>query len=95
MDCASYSCYNNGTCNVLIGYFTCDRMSEYTGETCTIDINDCDPNPCSNPNPCGNNGGRTDLVNNFMCACITGSTDDSCTTIIDDYSPNPYPMELG
>ena len=57
MECASNSCENNGTCNDLVGYFTCDCMPGYTGETCAIDINDCDHNFCSN------NESSTDLVN--------------------------------
>ena len=67
----------------IIGSFICDCMPGYTGETCTIDINDCDPILCSN------NGSCTDLVNDFMCAYITGYTDANCMTNIDDCSPNP------
>ena len=58
-------------------------MPGYTGETCAININDCDPNICSN------NGSCTDLVNDFMCTCITDYTDATYMTNIDDCSPNP------
>ena len=44
MECVSNPCKNNGTCYDLIGYFTCDCMPGYTGDTCAINFNDCDPN---------------------------------------------------
>ena len=56
----------------------CTCLPGYAGKNCTIDINNCDPNPCKN------NGTCYDLIDDFMCECVTGYTDMNCTTNIDD-----------
>ena len=55
--------------------FTCTCAPDYTGDTCSVTIDDCDPNPCQNGGSC------TDLRANFSCACpptFTGRTCSEC-----------------
>jgi len=44
----------------------------YTGDSCSQEINECDPNPCMNNASC------VDLVNDFMCMCPQCFYGDRC-----------------
>ena len=79
-DCDPNPCQNGGTCNDLIGGFSCICVPGVNGDNC---INDCDPNPCQNGGTCNN------LIGGFSCTCVPGFTGDSCTTDINDCDPNP------
>ena len=61
----------------------CNCDEGFTGRNCSINIDDCTPNPCENGGTC------TDLVNDFMCNCDEGFTGRNCSTDIDDCTPNP------
>ena len=51
-----------------INQYDCICTDGYTGENCSVNINDCSPQPCMN------NGTCSDMVNGFNCTCITGYT---------------------
>ncbi|XP_065901795.1 adhesion G protein-coupled receptor L4-like [Dysidea avara] len=61
----------------------CNCVDGFTGENCSINIDDCDPNPCLN------NGTCADGFNSFTCNCVDGFTGENCSTNIDDCDPNP------
>ena len=62
----SYPCENNGTCYDLVNDYMCICLEGFTGENCSINIDDCILNPCEN------NGTCIDLVNDYTCNCIDG-----------------------
>ena len=83
IDCVD--CMNGGNCIEGNQTFTCQCADGWENDIdtglCTVDKNECDPNPCQN------NGGCTDGVNSFSCNCDgTGYTKDSsglCTVLKD------------
>ena len=64
-DCVD--CMNDGECNEGNQTFTCGCTEGWEVDIstglCTVDKNDCIPNPCQN------NGGCTDGINTFTCDC--------------------------
>ena len=64
-------CSTHGTCLNLQNRYACQCDAGWTGETCAININDCDPNPCVH-------GACTDAVNDFSCACQPGWNGKEC-----------------
>ena len=51
---------------------------------CSVNIDDCDPNPCLNGGSC------TDRVNNFTCACLARFNGSLCELdSVDDCIGNP------
>ncbi|XP_065903442.1 adhesion G protein-coupled receptor L4-like [Dysidea avara] len=69
---------NNGTCTDEVNSFTCNCVDGFTGENCTANIDDCDPNPCMN------NGTCKDGVNSFTCNCVDGFIGDQCENACDE-----------
>lgn len=64
IDCVD--CMNGGSCNEGNQSFTCDCADGWEKDSdglCTVDKNECDPNPCQN------NGGCTHGINTFTCDC--------------------------
>jgi len=58
----------------------CAMLTGYSGQTCAINVNECDSNPCLNGATC------TDSVNGFTCQCVTGETCwSSCIMPIQGY----------
>ena len=51
----------------LVDNFACEYAAGFTGENCTVDINECDPNPYVNSAT-----GCTDNISNYACVCIAG-----------------------
>ena len=47
---------------VLDGY-SCTCVAGYTSDDCSVNINDCDPNPCENGGSC------TDGIDGYSCTC--------------------------
>ena len=45
----------------------------FTSTNCTVNINDCDTNPCMNSGIC------VDLINDYICQCISGYARKNCT----------------
>ena len=68
--CADIDCGLNGTC--INGTCACD--AGYTGDSCEINIDDCDPDPCSL-------GTCIDGINSYTCDCQENYlvTDDDAT----------------
>jgi len=59
----------------------CDRG--WTGKECTVDIDECSPNPCKN------NGDCVQTFNaSYLCGCEAGYTGVNCTENIDDCQNN-------
>ena len=59
------------------------NISGFTGDTCDVNIYDCELDPCLNGGTCN------DEVDGFTCDCISGFTGDTCDVNIDDCEPNP------
>ncbi|XP_071981648.1 protein crumbs homolog 2 isoform X2 [Engystomops pustulosus] len=63
--------------------YVCRCQPGFTGETCSVNIDDCDPIPCENDGIC------IDLVNGFACLCAPGYTGVFCNVNIDDCENSP------
>ena len=49
----------------LVDNFVCECAAGFTGENCTVDINECDPNPFVN-----NATGCIDNISNYIYMCV-------------------------
>ena len=67
---------NGGPC-------TCKCTAGYEGKNCSINTDDCLPNPCKNSGTC------TDGVDTFTCKCTAGYEGEDCSINTDDCSSNP------
>lgn len=66
------------------GGFQCVCFPGYTGSTCDLDINECDPNPCANGGSC------TDLINRYICDCPAPFGGMNCEEdTVDECASNP------
>ena len=74
----------HGTCTESGAEFNCDCDNGWSGETCSVDIDECASNPCSSNAVCANNDGG------FSCTCKTGYSGDgiNCTDI-NECASNP------
>ncbi|XP_021365829.1 sushi, von Willebrand factor type A, EGF and pentraxin domain-containing protein 1-like [Mizuhopecten yessoensis] len=81
-DITQDSC-NNGDCVSLVDGYLCDCHRGYTGDTCDIEINECDAGPCLYNSTC------QDLVDGFLCLCQPTYTGERCETRVSlcDSSP--------
>jgi len=67
-------CSENGTCYDLSETeYLCVCNAGYNGTDCSVDINECDSNPCFQ-------GNCTDKVNGFSCVCDDGYEGIQCQT---------------
>ena len=78
--CASDPCDNGGTCINEENGFTCQCVGGYTGENCTINIDDCALKSLQ----CDNGGTCVDQDDGFTCQCVAGYTDTNCGLNIND-----------
>ena len=62
-DLVSAADWNN--CTICLFHIKCDY---------SIDIDDCNPNPCENDGTCG------DGVHGYSCTCALGYTGTNCET---------------
>lgn len=62
-----------GQCVFQNGVNTCVCVPGYTGANCETDINECDPNPCSNGAACSQ-----PFINMYSCLCPPGFTGQNC-----------------
>ncbi|XP_069842075.1 protein crumbs homolog 2 [Dendropsophus ebraccatus] len=73
---------SNFTYDSAAGYL-CRCQPGFTGENCSVNINECTSAPCQNGGFC------VDLINEFECLCAAGYTGVLCTINIDDCESNP------
>lgn len=70
---AGNPCSNGGVCDDTSGQVQCICAGTgFTGDTCTLPIDDCDPNPCENGATC------TDGINDYSCDCPLGFAGKDC-----------------
>ncbi|TRY86429.1 hypothetical protein DNTS_004204 [Danionella cerebrum] len=98
-ECADGPCENDGECfekskpehwetdweftyAIAAGY-VCQCQPGYTGENCSVNINECVSDPCQN------GGGCQDLVNGYECECPEGFTGVDCEINIDECESSP------
>lgn len=98
-ECAEAPCENDGECFErsdlshwemdwelnfadASGYI-CQCQPGYAGENCSVDIDECESEPCQNSGTC------EDRVNGYTCLCAHGFTGDICEINIDDCESQP------
>ena len=81
--------------------FMCVCLAGYTGSNCSLDIDDCNIEPCMNGATClvcqymGSKSKKIvcnffqDEVDGFSCVCLAGYSGMDCSVNIDDCSDNP------
>ncbi|KAG5272096.1 hypothetical protein AALO_G00161610 [Alosa alosa] len=98
-ECAAGPCLNDGECfqrsdpasweegwefsYAHAAGYVCQCQPGFTGENCSVDIDECESEPCQNGGTC------EDLVNAYMCVCPDGFTGDSCEVNIDECESQP------
>ncbi|XP_019639756.1 PREDICTED: fibropellin-3-like [Branchiostoma belcheri] len=80
-----YSCGSNCPNGDHEPYYVCWCEPGWFGDTCQIDIDECQSSPCSQSATC------VDHVNGYTCQCPPGFTGNSCETAINWCDPNPCP----
>ncbi|XP_043837415.1 protein crumbs homolog 2 [Dromiciops gliroides] len=63
--------------------FVCQCLPGFTGDNCSVDVNECESQPCLNGGTC------EDLPNSFQCHCLAGYTGISCMVNVDDCASEP------
>ncbi|RXN08663.1 crumbs -like protein [Labeo rohita] len=98
-ECADTPCQNDGECfekskpehwetdweftyATAAGY-VCQCQPGYTGENCSVNINECVSEPCHNGGSC------EDLVNGYKCVCPEGFEGRECEVNIDECESDP------
>uniref|UniRef100_A0A673GPV1 Neurocan core protein-like n=1 Tax=Sinocyclocheilus rhinocerous TaxID=307959 RepID=A0A673GPV1_9TELE len=66
------SCLHGGTCLPHGEGFRCFCPQGYAGESCEIDVDDCQSNPCENGGTC------IDKEDSFVCLCLPSYSGDRC-----------------
>ncbi|XP_056302092.1 neurocan core protein [Danio aesculapii] len=66
------SCLHGGTCLPHGEGFRCFCPQGYAGESCEIDVDDCQSNPCENGGTC------IDKEDLFVCLCLPSYSGDRC-----------------
>uniref|UniRef100_A0A1X7T6V2 EGF-like domain-containing protein n=1 Tax=Amphimedon queenslandica TaxID=400682 RepID=A0A1X7T6V2_AMPQE len=61
----------------------CHCVEGYTGKNCSVNIDDCSPNPCQNGATCN------DRVADYQCDCPNGFRGRNCSENINDCAPDP------
>ena len=66
-------CKNDGLCIDGVNAFQCNcDNTGFEGDTCEINIQECDSNPCQNGATC------VDGINDYTCDCFGGYTGKNC-----------------
>ncbi|XP_068079104.1 protein crumbs homolog 2b isoform X1 [Danio rerio] len=63
--------------------YLCQCVSGFTGENCSVNVNECESAPCENGGSC------EDLVNAFQCSCPPGFAGAVCETELDECESDP------
>eukprot|EP00117_Sycon_ciliatum_P049872 scpid4789/ scgid4721/ Neurogenic locus notch homolog protein 1 len=75
--CDGNPCQHGATCQPLAtsagSGFTCICAAGFTGTLCSVNIDECQSNPCSNYSTC------YDAVNGYVCKCAVGLHGYHCT----------------
>ena len=71
-ECASNPCQNAGACQSMLGAFSCECCSGFTGPLCETDINECSSAPCVNGGEC------EDMEDGYVCTCDDSYFGDEC-----------------
>ncbi|KAJ7358865.1 Phospholipase A2 crotoxin acid subunit CA [Desmophyllum pertusum] len=78
--CYDGYCLNGGTCSVFQGNASCSCPSNFTGDRCQTDVDECQvlSNPCKNGATC------SDFFGGYFCRCIYGYEGFDCSINKDD-----------
>lgn len=83
-ECLSQPCQNNGTCDDLIGHYSCNCPEDFIGVNCEKPrIVTCNDDPCVRGNCSDVYDPVTDLANNYTCDCPFRYEGINCETPID------------
>ncbi|XP_028852348.1 protein crumbs homolog 2b isoform X1 [Denticeps clupeoides] len=63
--------------------FLCHCLPGFTGENCSVNIDDCESDPCQNGGVC------EDLISAYQCVCHPGFTGVLCDIDIDECESDP------
>ena len=64
--------------------FSCDcEDTGFTGQTCQVDIDECEVEPCRHNSTC------TNLINDYSCSCWPGYDGKNCSQDISDCLDSP------
>ncbi|KTF86689.1 hypothetical protein cypCar_00047211 [Cyprinus carpio] len=66
------SCLHGGTCLPHGEGFRCFCPQGYAGESCEIDVDECQSNPCENGGTC------IDKEDSYVCLCLPSYSGDRC-----------------
>ncbi|KAI8478774.1 hypothetical protein Bbelb_434910 [Branchiostoma belcheri] len=79
-DCWSSPCLNGGTCNEQYApdTYSCHCTSEYTGENCETNVDDCQSPPWGSDTACFNGGTCVDGLGTYTCLCPPGTYGRLC-----------------
>lgn len=77
--CFDGYCQNGGTCSIFQGKASCSCSSNFTGDKCQYDMDECQVNSqCKNGATCSNTFGG------YICSCIFGWEGPDCAIDRDD-----------
>ncbi|XP_065104358.1 protein crumbs homolog 2b isoform X1 [Paramisgurnus dabryanus] len=63
--------------------YLCQCLAGFTGENCSVNVNECESVPCQNKGAC------EDLINAYRCLCAPGFTGVVCEINIDECETEP------
>ncbi|XP_051524826.1 protein crumbs homolog 2b [Myxocyprinus asiaticus] len=63
--------------------YLCHCIAGFTGENCSVNVNECESMPCENGGTC------EDLINTYQCLCPPGFTGVVCEINIDECENEP------